>query len=122
MSFPTHADGNLCLSFTTDTVWGQGGHLSARDGANDSISVVAITAEPTTVTLRIGDSFPQELRTHHHSHNKYGGHASFFEVPLDGRTGEVILSLNDKTTSGPPIRDECPPFGHIVYNCTAISV
>lgn len=104
---------------SVDTIWGQGGHRSASEGTSDIISVLAITAAPATVVLTVGDASPQELGTHRRKHD---GHVSYFEVPFNGRTGEVTISLNGRTSSGPPISNDCPPFGHVVYNCTAIHV
>lgn len=97
-------------------VWGQGGTHSASRGARDLISVLAITKEPTTVFLSIGDS-SQELQTHHRN-----GHVSFFEVPVDGRTGLVTLAMHGESGQGPAISNECHPCGHVVFNCAAVEV
>lgn len=100
----------------TDTVWGQGGSQTASQGAKDVISVLAITKEPTTVTISIGDS-SQEFETHQRL-----GHVSLFEVPFEGRTGPVQLALNGKSAAGTAISDVCHPCGHNTFNCATVHI
>lgn len=78
--------------------------------------MLAITREPATVHLSIGDS-SQELRKHHNS-----GHVSFYEVSMDSRTGPVTLTMHGKSAEGPAIRNECHPCGHVLFNCASIEV
>lgn len=104
------------ITLSSGTIWGQGGCHSASIGVRDVISVLAITREPTSVTIGIGDSF-QELRTHHKH-----GHVHFFEVPVQGSTGPVTLSMHGRLSTGPDLRDGCSPHGYTVFNCAAIQV
>lgn len=85
-------------------------------GVRDVISVLAITGESTIVTVSIGDS-SQELLTHHKH-----GHVHFFEVPIQGNTGPVTITMHGKSSTGPEIRNECSACGHTVFNCAAIQV
>lgn len=96
-------------------MWGQGGCQSASLGVRDTISVLAITKEPATLTISIGPT-TQELRTHKH------GYVHFFDVPFQGACGPVTLSMHGQSAEGPPVRNECPPCGHTVFNCVAIEV
>lgn len=104
------------------TVWGQGGTRSAADGARDVVSVVALTSGggPKSVTVEIGASSQTFATT------AGGGGStplSYFEMPFEGRAGPVTLRLGDRAKTGPPIRNECPPCGHVgcldTYLCGA---
>ncbi|KAL2129258.1 hypothetical protein VTI74DRAFT_8012 [Chaetomium olivicolor] len=84
------------------TVWGQGGSVPAAHCAKDVVSVMAITREAAVISLAIGDSCKMTFET------SCPSPVSYFEVPF-GRhtTGPVVLSLNDRTTTGPEIRSDC---------------
>ncbi|KAF3762045.1 family 71 glycoside hydrolase [Cryphonectria parasitica EP155] len=98
------------------TVWGQGGSRSASQGARDVISVMSISKDPTAVTISIGD---QEVRPHHHQRH---GYVSFAHVQVEGRTGPVRLSMHGRSATGPAIINDCPPSGHVMFNCVSIQV
>lgn len=78
--------------------------------------MLAITKEPTTVAVSIGDS-SQEFETYQRF-----GHVSFFEVPFDGRAGPVQLTLNGKSATGTAISDGCHTCGHNTFNCATIHI
>ncbi|KAF7561643.1 hypothetical protein G7046_g2503 [Stylonectria norvegica] len=96
------------------TVWGQGGSASARDGASDVVSVIAITIDDTEVLISIGGD-TQSFWT-----NSTAGRASFFEMPYNGRTGAVSLSMNGQTTVGASITNNLPSTGYVNFNSLAI--
>ena len=65
------------------------------------ISVVTITRGPGSLSVAVGDV-----------EKKFGINGkppvSYFEVPFDvSTTGPVRLTLNGRTTYGPPITNEC---------------
>lgn len=78
--------------------------------------MLAITREPTTITVGMGDSC-EEFQTHHKH-----GYVHFFEVPIQGRTGPVTLSMHGKVSTGPEIRNDCSSRGYTIFNCAAIEV
>lgn len=90
------------------TVWGQGGTVSARQGARDVVSVITISTEATTVNLKIGDK---------NQAFKHQGCATwpvcYFEMPFQGSTGPVSLSLGGRWTTGPAIMASCPAAGRV---------
>lgn len=100
-----------------DTVWGQGGSQSARQGAKDVVSVLAITTGPTTLVVSIGDSSKEFKFNSPHKPRVF-----FVHVPFAGRAGVVTLEMNGKMARGPPITNECGPCGYVTFNCTAIEV
>ncbi|KAI0021730.1 glycoside hydrolase family 71 protein [Xylariomycetidae sp. FL0641] len=98
------------------TVWGQGGSASAADGTEDVISVIAIANAEPAVSVSIGgvsqtpavaDSF---------------GHAYFYRVPFNGNAGDVTITMNGKSTTGPAIINTCPASGHVNFNAASIQV
>lgn len=106
----------LGLTFVSiiGTVWGQGGSHSASHGARDVISVLTITKEPTRVIISVGDRSEE--------HTRHWGHVNFFQVEVGTSSGPVTLEMHGKSAQGPAISSECPPCGHVHFNCAAIEV
>ncbi|KAI5919550.1 glycoside hydrolase family 71 protein [Camillea tinctor] len=98
------------------TVWGQSGDASASGGTSNVISVIALTNSPTSITVSVGGS-SQTV-----SASDTIGKASFYQVPFDGKTGAVTVTLNGRSTTGPEITNNCPASGHINFNAVAIQV
>lgn len=70
------------------------------------ISIVAITKNPSYVTVAIGGYY-------WNFETKPNTPVSYFELPFDGQiTGPVRLTLNGRTVEGPPIVNECW-HGHV---------
>lgn len=90
------------------TVWGQGGNSSAANGARDVISIIAATNGQKSVTVDIGGN-AQTFQT------QGGNPLSYFEMPFNGRTGQVTIKLNGKGKTGPAITNNCPPCGHVSF-------
>ncbi|KAI1497932.1 glycoside hydrolase family 71 protein [Biscogniauxia marginata] len=99
-----------------DTVWGQGGSTPAASGTSNVISIIALTNSPTAITVGIGGS-SQTV-----SPSDTIGKASFYQVPFDGKTGAVTITLNDRSTTGPEITNTCPTSGHVNFNAVAIQL
>ncbi|KAI0430520.1 glycoside hydrolase family 71 protein [Xylaria sp. FL1042] len=93
------------------TVWGQGGSASAAQGTQDVVSVIALTNAPTDITVQIGSGDSGQSV----SATSTVGKASFYEVPTNGRTGAVTVTLNGKSTTGPEITNSCPSSGYVSY-------
>ncbi|KAI0600987.1 glycoside hydrolase family 71 protein [Biscogniauxia sp. FL1348] len=98
------------------TVWGQTGDASAAGGTSNVISVIALTNSPTSITVSVGGS-SQTVGA-----SDTIGKASFYQVPFDGKTGAVTITLNGKSTTGPEITNNCPSSGQINFNAVAIQV
>lgn len=98
------------------TVWGQGGSASAAGGTNDVISVIALSNSAGDITVSIGGS------SHTVSPSDSFGKAYFYEVPFGGETGDVTVTVNGRTTTGPAILDACPASGHVNFNAVAIEI
>ncbi|KAI0969639.1 glycoside hydrolase family 71 protein [Xylaria arbuscula] len=99
------------------TVWGQGGSSSAAQGTKDVVSVIALTNAATDITVQIGSGASQPV-----SASSTVGKASFYEVPINGATGAVTVTLNGKSTTGPEISNSCPSVGYVNFNAVAIQV
>lgn len=84
-----------------DTQWGHGGCGSALNGARDVVSVVALTKEPCPLVVSIGEQrWTFQAGT--------TSSVSYFEVQFDSTiTGPVGISLDENTTEGPAIVNEC---------------
>jgi glucan endo-1,3-alpha-glucosidase len=87
------------------TVWGQGGSTLAADAVKDVISVMVIADAPTTVTVSIGGS-SQEFPV-----TKIP--VSFLQVPYNGQSGPVSVTMGGKTSTGPAISSTCPGGGKV---------
>ncbi len=68
---------------------------------------MAATNGPAAVTVQIGGAG----ETFHIS----GGHGPvhYFELPFDGRTGAVSLSMSGRIVQGPEITSATPASGHV---------
>ncbi|KAI1431041.1 glycoside hydrolase family 71 protein [Xylaria sp. CBS 124048] len=99
------------------TVWGQGGTVSADQGTNDVVSVIALTEVPTDITVQIGSAAAQTV-----SPINAFGKASFYEVPFSGATGAVTVTINGASVTGPEITAACPASGHENFNAVSIQV
>ncbi|CAJ2504633.1 Uu.00g120270.m01.CDS01 [Anthostomella pinea] len=98
------------------TVWGQDGSASAAGGTSDVISVIALAEAPTSIDVSIdGSSQPV---------NTVGtvGKATFYQIPFDGKTGAVTITMNGESTTGPEITNICPSSGHVNFNAVSIQV
>ncbi|KAI1758810.1 glycoside hydrolase family 71 protein [Hypoxylon sp. FL1150] len=98
------------------TVWGQGGSASAADGTEDVISIIALSDSSQDITVSIGGS-SQTV-----SASSTVGKASFYQVPFNGATGAVTVTLDGKSTTGPEITSTCPFTGYVNFNSVAIQV
>jgi glucan endo-1,3-alpha-glucosidase len=101
---------------TIGTRWGQGGIESAAYGAKDVISVLTVTNGPVLVTVEIGDNgqtFEVQPTT---------SPFSYLEIPFDGRSGPVRISMEGKSVIGPDISNECPPCGHVRHTQISFSI
>jgi glucan endo-1,3-alpha-glucosidase len=98
------------------TIWGQSGGLDAADATADAVNVVTVTVDETELVVSIGGN-NQTFRTG-------GGDspASYFQVPLDGRLGDVTLYMNGREVTGPPITNVLPATGYVNFNALAISL
>lgn len=99
------------LTISTGTVWGQGGSASAAQGTKDVVSVIALTNAATNINVKIGSNDAGSSV----SATGTVGKASFYEVPVNGRTGAVTITLNGKSTVGPEITSNCPSSGHVSH-------
>lgn len=99
------------------TVWGQGGTQSAGVGAKDVVSVVTVTMGEEEVLVRIGEEGGQSFLA-----NGTGKRVSYFEVPFDGKTGEVRLEMGGRGVVGPAISAVLPPTGYVNFNALAIGL
>lgn len=97
------------LTCVIGTVWGQGGGASAAGGTQNVVSIIALTNAPTNVNVQIGSGDSGQSV----SATSTVGKASFYEVPVNGRTGAVTVTLNGKSTTGPEITNNCPSSGHV---------
>jgi glucan endo-1,3-alpha-glucosidase len=97
------------LTHFIGTVWGQGGGASAAGGTQDVVSIIALTNAPTNINVQIGSGDSGQSV----SATSTVGKASFYEVPINGRTGGVTITLNGKSTTGPEITNSCPSSGHV---------
>ncbi|KAI3321399.1 glycoside hydrolase family 71 protein [Xylariaceae sp. AK1471] len=100
------------------TVWGQNGGASAASGTQDVVSIIALTNSATSINVKIGQgdagqSVPATSTV---------GKASFYQVPINGRTGAVTITLNGKSTTGPEITNSCPAAGRVNFNAVSIQV
>ncbi|KAI0408495.1 glycoside hydrolase family 71 protein [Xylaria palmicola] len=100
------------------TVWGQGGGASAAGGTKDVINIIALTNAPTNINVKIGSGDAGQSV----SATGTVGKASFYQVPINGRTGSVTVTLNGKSTTGPAISNSCPSTGHVNFNAVSIKV
>lgn len=91
------------------TVWGQGGGASAAGGTQDVISIIALTDAPTNINVQIGSGDAGQSV----SATSTIGKASFYQVPVNGRTGAVTITLDGRSTTGPQITQSCPSSGHV---------
>ncbi|KAI1164442.1 glycoside hydrolase family 71 protein [Nemania serpens] len=100
------------------TVWGQGGGASAAGGTQDVISIIALTDAPTNINVQIGSGDAGQSV----SATSTIGKASFYQVPVNGRTGAVTITLDGRSTTGPQITQSCPSSGHVNFNAVSIQV
>ncbi|GAW17645.1 hypothetical protein ANO14919_071050 [Xylariales sp. No.14919] len=100
------------------TVWGQGGSASAAGATQDVVSIIALTNAPTDINVKIGSGDGGQSV----SATSTVGKASFYQVPVNGRTGAVTVTLNGKSTTGPEITNNCPSSGHVNFNAVTIQV
>ncbi|KAI0199745.1 glycoside hydrolase family 71 protein [Astrocystis sublimbata] len=98
------------------TVWGQGGSGSASDGTDDVINIIALTGSSGDITVKIGGDGGSV------SAKDTAGKASFYQVPINGRTGQVTVEVNGKSSSGPEISNNCPSSGHVNFNSVSFQV
>jgi glucan endo-1,3-alpha-glucosidase len=73
------------------------------------VSIIALTNSPTNINVQIGqgDAGQSVAAT------STVGKASFYKVPINGRTGAVTITLNGKSTTGPEISNSCPAAGRV---------
>ncbi|KAI2777770.1 glycoside hydrolase family 71 protein [Daldinia loculata] len=98
------------------TVWGQGGSASAAGGTQDVISVIALSNSSKDITVSIGGA-SQSV-----SPSRSVGKAYFYQVPFNGKTGAVTVTIDGKSTTGPEISNNCPATGHVNFNSVAIQI
>ncbi|KAI0173106.1 glycoside hydrolase family 71 protein [Hypoxylon sp. FL1284] len=98
------------------TVWGQGGSAPAAGGTKDVISVIALSDSAKDITVSIGSS-SQTV-----SSSSSVGKAHFYQVPFDGSTGAVTVTMDGKTATGSDISSACPSTGHVNFNAVAIQL
>lgn len=96
------------------TVWGQGGTVSASQGARDVVSVITVTTGDTEVKLAIGDTEKTFVT------NETG--VNYFEMPFDGAVGNVSLSMNGASVTGWAITNSLPASGYVNFNSYAIGL
>lgn len=99
------------LTYFIGTVWGQSGGASAAGGTKDVVSIIALTNAATNINVKIGSGDSGQSV----SATSTVGKASFYEVPTNGRTGAVTITLNGKSTTGPEITNNCPSSGHVSH-------
>ncbi|GAP93303.1 putative glycoside hydrolase family 71 protein [Rosellinia necatrix] len=100
------------------TVWGQGGGASAAGGTKGVVSIIALTNAPTNINVKIGNGDGGQSV----GATSTVGKASFYQVPINGRTGPVTITLNGRSTTGPEITNNCPSSGHINFNAVSIQI
>ncbi|KAI0483774.1 glycoside hydrolase family 71 protein [Xylaria cf. heliscus] len=100
------------------TVWGQGGGASAAGGTKDVVNVIALTNAPTNINVKIGSGDGGQSV----SATSTFGKASFYQVPINGKTGAVTVTVNGKSTTGPSIANSCPSSGHVNFNSVSFQV
>ncbi|CAH0038390.1 unnamed protein product [Clonostachys rhizophaga] len=98
------------------TVWGQGGSQSATLGTEDVVSVIALRNDAGTVDITVGG-----VTTTASAINQIGK-AYHYKVPLNGRTGDVTVSFNGLSATGPSITDACPSTGNVNFNAVSFQV
>ena len=97
---------NLTDCSDGETVWGQGGKLSATAGVQDAINLFAVSAQKTVLTVSLGEA-QIEL-------DVKAGTPQFFQVTfadLGNQIGKVAISMNGKRTEGPEVTLDCPASG-----------
>ncbi|KAH8164994.1 hypothetical protein CIB48_g3269 [Xylaria polymorpha] len=100
------------------TVWGQGGGASAAGGTKDVVNIIALINSPTNINIKIGSADGGQSV----SATSTVGKASFYQVPINGRTGAVTVTVNGKSTTGPEITNNCPSSGHVNFNSVSFQV
>lgn len=73
---------------------------------------MTLTVGDTDIKVCIGNSCENY-------HASAANRANYFEMPFNGRTGAVVLTMNEKTTTGPAISHDLP-LGHVNFNAVAI--
>ncbi|KAI5459642.1 glycoside hydrolase family 71 protein [Mariannaea sp. PMI_226] len=96
------------------TVWGQGGSQSAKAGARDVVSVITVTTDEAEVNIAIGDVHKSFMA------NGTASRVNYFEMPFGGALGNVSLSLNGHSVTGPAITNTLPATGYVNFNSYAI--
>lgn len=90
------------------TVWGQGGSTSAASGTSDVISIISLSDSAGDVTVSIGDG-----ASHTVSPSDSFGKAHLYQVPFGEETGDVTITVDGRSTTGPGIIGACPASGHV---------
>lgn len=95
---------------TCDNSGTQGG---AERCVRDSVFVVSASSTPVTVSVRIG-GVGQDFSV--------AAGMKLIEMPFSGRTGNVVVTVNGKTATGPaPITNNCPSSGRVNFNAVVAS-
>ncbi|KAF7543086.1 hypothetical protein G7Z17_g11025 [Cylindrodendrum hubeiense] len=97
------------------TVWGQSGSESASVGARDVVSIITITIDDTEVQLDIGGTSQSFVANGTNRVN-------YFEVPFNGALGDVSLTMNGLSSTGPAIVNTLPATGYVNFNAAVIQV
>ncbi|KAL0633373.1 hypothetical protein Q9L58_007747 [Maublancomyces gigas] len=95
---------------TCDNSGTQGG---AENCTRDSVFVISASSTATTVSIRIG-GVGQDFSV--------AAGMKLVEMPFSGRTGNVVVTVNGKTVTGPaPITNVCPSSGRVNFNAVVAS-
>ncbi|KAK3346008.1 glycosyl hydrolase family 71-domain-containing protein [Lasiosphaeria hispida] len=97
------------------TKWGQEGNLTAKAGVADVINIIAVSRKDTPLIISMGG----QTRTI----DLLAGPPNFIQVPFSdfaNERGNVTITMNRVTSSGPAITDECPKSSVLNFNSAAI--
>ncbi|KAK3367946.1 glycoside hydrolase [Podospora didyma] len=100
-----------------NTTWGQQGALSAKAAVNDVISIIAVSAKNTSLSVSLGNS-TKTLPVQANS-------PQFFLVAfgdLNNETGSVSVTMENQTVVGPAITKECPGSRVLNFNAAALEL
>jgi len=93
-------DGSTACPANSDT--------SATACTSDVVNVMTMSKTSTTVTVTIGST----SKTF-----SVGYGVNFVQMPFDGNTGDVKVSMNGKSATGPKqITNTCPSSGYVNFN------
>ncbi|KAH8681791.1 glycoside hydrolase [Xylariales sp. PMI_506] len=102
------------------TLWGldDEGTLPAEDGMSDVVNIAVLSSSSPSISLTIGGSAVAVTLI-----DTYAPYAYFYQASFTGYTGDVVLTINGASATGPEqITDSCPSSGLLNFNAVAFNV